>query len=70
MPISRWQAESSALKQVPGGSILTGALETGGSRAVWLFEVSVPGSRNVREIMIDARTGAVVSSTLETSTDR
>ena len=70
VPVSRWQAESTALKQVRGGSILTGTLERDNGQLAWQFDVAIPGSRNIREIRIDARTGAVVSSTLEAPTDR
>lgn len=64
------RAEITALELVPGGSVVTGELAREHGRLVWLFDVSVPGSRNVREIQVDARTGAVVSNTLELPTDR
>ena len=69
-PISRVQAESTALKLVRGGLIVSGELERENGRLVWLFDVSIPGSRNLREIQVDARTGAVVSNTLEAPSDR
>ena len=69
-PISRERAESTALRLVRGGSIVSGELERENGRLVWLFDVSIPGSRNLREIQVDARTGAVVSNTLETPSDR
>lgn len=45
-------------------------LERENGRLVWLFDISIPGSRNLREIQVDASTGAVLSNTLETPTDR
>lgn len=64
------RAEITALKLVPGGAVVTGELGRERGRLVWLFDVSIPGSRNVREIQVDARTGAVVSDTLELPADR
>ena len=69
-PISYDRAEATALGMVPGGEVVTGELERTGAKLVWLFDVSIPGSRNVREIQVDGRTGSVVSNTLETPTDR
>ena len=68
--VSRNQAEMTALKLVPGGSIVTGSLEQDGKKLVWWLDVSIPGSRNVKAIHVDAYTGAVVSNTLETPEDR
>jgi len=68
--ITRERAEIAALKLVPGGSIVSGDLERDKNRLVWWFDVSIPGSRNVKAIQIDAYTGAVVSNTTETSEDR
>lgn len=69
-PIARARAEATALRLVPGGAVVTGDLEQEKGRLVWLFDVSIPGSRNLREIQVDAVTGAVVSNTLESPTDR
>jgi uncharacterized membrane protein YkoI len=68
--ITRERAEATALRLVPGGTVVIGDLERENGRLVWLFDVSIPGSRNLREIHVDAGTGAVVSNTLETPTDR
>ena len=68
--ITREQAERKALKAAPGGSLLNGGLERAGGRFVWWFDVSIPGSRNVKAIQVDALTGAIVSNTLESPVDR
>jgi uncharacterized membrane protein YkoI len=64
--ISRDRAEMAALRLVPGGEIVGGNLERDRDRLLWWFDVSIPGSRNVKAIQIDAYTGAVVSNTIET----
>jgi uncharacterized membrane protein YkoI len=69
-PIARERAEATALRLVPGGAVVTGDLEQDKGRLVWLFDISIPGSRNLREIQVDALTGAVLSNTLESPTDR
>ncbi|HYL89199.1 MAG TPA: PepSY domain-containing protein [Burkholderiales bacterium] len=69
-PIALAQAERTALGEVPGGSLLSRSLEQTAGRLVWWFDVSIPGSQNVRAIVVDALTGAIVSSTLESPVDR
>ena len=64
------QAEATALGLVPGGAVMSSNLERENGRLVWLFDISIPGSRNLREIQVDASTGAVLSNPLETPTDR
>jgi uncharacterized membrane protein YkoI len=69
--VSRGLAEIKALALVPGGTIVSGALEQDRNRKlVWSFDVSIPGSRNVKAIEIDAYTGVVTSNTLEAPADR
>jgi uncharacterized membrane protein YkoI len=64
--ISRERAETAALRLVPGGEIMGGNLERDKDMLLWWFDVSIPGSRNVKAIQIDAYTGAIVSNTIET----
>jgi uncharacterized membrane protein YkoI len=64
--IPRDRAETAALRLVPGGEIVAGNLEQDNDRLLWWFDVSIPGSRNVKAIQIDAYTGAIVSNTIET----
>ena len=64
--ITRQQAENAARELVPGGAIVGGNLERDKGRLLWWFDVSIPGSRNVKAIQIDAYTGAVVSNTIAT----
>ena len=68
--VTRASAEMTALKLVPGGAIVSSSLEHDGPRLVWWLDVSIPGSRNVKAIQIDAATGAVVSNTVEIPEDR
>jgi uncharacterized membrane protein YkoI len=64
--LTRQRAETMALRLVPGGAIVSGNLERDKNRLLWWFDVSIPGSRNVKAIQLDAYNGAVVSNTIET----
>ena len=65
--ISRADAEKTALASVPGGTIKEGELEREKGRVVWSFDISVPGSSDIKEVQVDAITGAVVSVETESA---
>src|SRR6266498_2054781 len=65
--ISRADAEKSALAKVPGGSIKEGELEKEKGKLIWSFDISVPGSRDIKEVQVNAITGEVVSVDTETA---
>src|SRR2546423_15038247 len=64
--ISRAEAEKTALARVPGGKTISGKLEKEKGRQIWSFDISMPGSRNITEVWIDARTGELFSTQIET----
>lgn len=68
--VTRERAEAKALSLVAGGTIVLASLEREKGAPVWWFDVSMPGSRNVKAIRIDASTGRVVSNTVESPLDR
>jgi len=68
--ISRAEAEKIALARVPGGKTISGKLEKEKGRQVWSFDISMPGSRNITEVWVDARTGEVVSTQIETPAEQ
>jgi len=47
--------------KVPGGSIKDGELEEEKGRLIWSFDISTPGSKNITELAVDAKTGEVAS---------
>lgn len=69
-PVTREHAEATALKLVTGGAVIFGSLERQSGVPVWWIDVSIPGSRNVKAIRIDANTGRVVSNNVEPPVDR
>ncbi len=64
--ISREQAERIALDKVPQGQIREGELEKEQGKLVWSFDIATPGSTAMTEILVDAKTGAVVEVKQET----
>jgi uncharacterized membrane protein YkoI len=64
--VPRADAEATALSKVPGGLIKDGELEKEKGRLIWSFDISIPGSQDIKEVAVDAITGAVVSVDTET----
>ncbi len=59
-------ATQTALGKVPGGTIKSSELEREGGKLIWSFDIAKPKTRNMSEVQVDAKTGAVVSETIET----
>ncbi len=59
-------ARKLALAQVPNGRIDQEEIEEEGGKLVFSFDIKVPGKTGVDEVLIDARTGALVSKSHET----
>jgi uncharacterized membrane protein YkoI len=59
--LTRADAEKIALAKVPGGEVKEGELEKEHGKLVYSFDISKPGSSDLTEIQIDARSGEVVS---------
>ena len=63
--VSEADARATALAKVPAGSISSSELEREHHRLIWSFDIAQAGSKNVIEIQVDARTGKIVSRTVE-----
>lgn len=64
--VSEKAAQATALAKVAKGQIVSSELEQENGRLIWSFDISRPKSRNITEIQVDAKTGMIVSSTVET----
>ena len=64
--ITRAQAGATALKKAPGGTVKEAELEEEHGKLVWSFDIARPGTRNLTEVHVDAITGKVVSTEIET----
>ncbi|HEY8196716.1 MAG TPA: PepSY domain-containing protein [Gemmatimonadales bacterium] len=59
--IDATSARTTALAQVPGGSIVTEELEQENGRLVYSFDIKKGAELGVEEVQVDARDGSVVS---------
>jgi len=59
--VSRAEAERIALEKAPGGTVKEAELEREHGKLIWSFDISKPGTSDITEVQVDAKTGAVVS---------
>jgi len=64
--ISEADARTTALAKVPGGSVSSSELEKEHGKLIWSFDIAQTGSKNITEVQVDAKTGKVVSTKIET----
>jgi uncharacterized membrane protein YkoI len=67
--VSRNKAARMALTQAPKGKIKFTELELAHGRLVWCFDISMRKTKNITEVEVDARTGEIVSSQVQTPQD-
>jgi uncharacterized membrane protein YkoI len=67
--VARFEAEHIALSQVQDGRILKGELEKEHGRLIWSFDIARPNTKNITEVQVDAKSGQVVATTIETPGD-
>lgn len=63
--VSEADARVTALAAVPSGSISSSELEQEHHLLIWSFDIAQAGSKNSIEIQVDAKTGKIVSKTVE-----
>ena len=68
--ISKAQAEKTALGKVPHGEIKSEELEREHGKLIWSFDISMPKSKSITEVQVDAKTGTIVSTQVETPKDQ
>lgn len=59
--VSESQARTTALAKVPLGVVKSSELEKEHGRLVWSFDIAAPPAKGVTEILIDAKTGKIIS---------
>ncbi|HLZ54256.1 MAG TPA: PepSY domain-containing protein [Verrucomicrobiae bacterium] len=65
--IARADAERTALAQVPNGTVKEAEIEKEHGRLIWSFDITVPDSKDIKEVAVDAMTGQMVSVETETA---
>ena len=68
--ITKAKAERIALTKVPGGSIRSAELETARGRRFWSVYIAKPGSKNAKEIRVDATSGQILAVQTERPEDQ
>ena len=68
--ITKARAERIALTKVPGGIIRSAELETARGRRFWSVYIAKPGSKNAKEIRVDATSGQILAVQTERPEDQ
>lgn len=68
--VSKEAASRTALIKVPGGTIKSSELENEHGALVWSFDIAMPKSKDIHEVLVNAKTGAIVASEIETPQDQ
>jgi len=68
--VTKSQAEKTALTKVPNGIIKSAELEKEHGLLIWSFDIAKPGTKNITEVQIDAKTGKIASVQVETPKDQ
>ena len=64
--VTKAAATKTAMAKVPGGTIKDSELENENGALVWSFDITLPKDKNIHEVQVNAITGVVVSSVIET----
>jgi Peptidase propeptide and YPEB domain len=65
--VTKSQAAKIALTKIRGGIVKSAELEKEHGLLIWSFDVAKPGTKNITEIQVDAKTGRIASVQIETS---
>ena len=68
--ITKTRAEQIALTKVPGGSVRSAELETARGQHFWSVYVAKPGSKNAKEVRVDATSGRILAVQTEKPEDQ
>jgi uncharacterized membrane protein YkoI len=68
--ITKVRAERIALTKVPGGHIRSANLEAAQGKRFWSIYIAKPGSKNAKEIRVDATSGRILAVQTERPADQ
>ena len=68
--ITKSKAERIALAKMPGGKVRSAELETAKGQHFWSVYIGKPGSKNAKEIRVDAATGKILAVQTERPEDQ
>jgi uncharacterized membrane protein YkoI len=64
--VTEAQARSTALAKVLNGTVKSSELEKENNKLIWSFDIATPKTQNITEVQVDAKTGKIVSTHIET----
>ncbi|HLX69180.1 MAG TPA: PepSY domain-containing protein [Verrucomicrobiae bacterium] len=67
--VSQADAQSTALAQVPNGTVKESELEKEHGKLIWSFDIATPGAKEITEVNVDAIDGTIVSKEIENEKD-
>lgn len=68
--ITKAAAEHIALGKVPHGSIKSAEIENEKGHLVWSFDIARPMTRDITEVLVDAKSGKIISIQNESPSDQ
>lgn len=68
--ITKARTEKIALAKVPGAKVESEEIKNEHNALVWSFDLVKTGSKDVTEVLVNARSGKIVSVSKETPSDR
>ena len=68
--VTQAQAQMTALRKAQGGTIKSVEIEREHGHLVWSFDISMPHSKNITEILVDAMTGKILTTQIESPADQ
>jgi peptidase YpeB-like protein len=68
--ITKSEAEHIALAKVPNGRVKSAEIENEKGHLVWSFDIARSNVRDITEILVDTKTGKIISIQIESATDQ
>jgi hypothetical protein len=68
--ITKAEAEQIALAKVSHGIVKSAEIEKEKGHLVWSFDIAQPGTHDITECLIDAKTGKIISTQTESPRDQ
>ena len=68
--ITQEEASKTALAKVTDGTIKSAEIEREHGKLIWSFDISMSKSTSITEVQVDAKTGKIVATQVETPKDQ
>lgn len=68
--ITKNEAAQIAMAKVPSGTVKSAEIENEKGHLVWSFDIAKPKTRDITEILVDAKTGKIISTQTESRRDQ